>query len=269
MTAVELLLGAPRARLLEALCSPATTTALARRLGHAERGLTAPGRAASRRAGGPAPQRADRAVPDLGARPGPARPGAAQVRAQAGAQVGLVRAVVYSGYGIMPELTQVADPACPPDGVVIAVGATGVCRVGLARLEGARSGARCRTSGARACRGDRRDRLRSNPLPGRGSGDRAVRVGCGRVRDTPPEPATPRCARGRPSRASPAGTVRGAGRVRGRTSNLVRLPDEVDFVSAAALGCRFATASARSPRTPGYRRRVAGGARLWRGGLSR
>jgi DNA-binding transcriptional ArsR family regulator len=33
VTAVELLLGAPRARLLEALCSPATTTALARRLG--------------------------------------------------------------------------------------------------------------------------------------------------------------------------------------------------------------------------------------------
>jgi DNA-binding transcriptional ArsR family regulator len=32
-TAVELLLGAPRARLLGALCSPATTTALARRLG--------------------------------------------------------------------------------------------------------------------------------------------------------------------------------------------------------------------------------------------
>jgi DNA-binding transcriptional ArsR family regulator len=33
VAAVELLLGAPRARLLEALCSPATTTALARRLG--------------------------------------------------------------------------------------------------------------------------------------------------------------------------------------------------------------------------------------------
>jgi hypothetical protein len=39
-----------------------------------------------------------------------------------------VRAVVYSGYGIMPELAQVADPACPVDGVVIAVGASGVCR---------------------------------------------------------------------------------------------------------------------------------------------
>lgn len=33
LEAVELLLGTPRARLLEALCSPATTTALARRLG--------------------------------------------------------------------------------------------------------------------------------------------------------------------------------------------------------------------------------------------
>jgi alcohol dehydrogenase len=39
-----------------------------------------------------------------------------------------VRALVYSGYGVMPELAQVADPACPPDGVVIAVGASGVCR---------------------------------------------------------------------------------------------------------------------------------------------
>jgi hypothetical protein len=27
-----------------------------------------------------------------------------------------VRAVVYSGYEVMPELAQVADPACPPDG---------------------------------------------------------------------------------------------------------------------------------------------------------
>ncbi len=39
-----------------------------------------------------------------------------------------MRAVVYSGSGITPVLTQVADPACPADGVVIAVGATGVCR---------------------------------------------------------------------------------------------------------------------------------------------
>jgi len=39
-----------------------------------------------------------------------------------------VKAVVYAGYGVMPALTEVADPACPADGVVVAVGATGVCR---------------------------------------------------------------------------------------------------------------------------------------------
>ena len=27
-----------------------------------------------------------------------------------------MRAVVYSGYGIVPELTHVPDPACPADG---------------------------------------------------------------------------------------------------------------------------------------------------------
>src|SRR6478672_3299619 len=40
----------------------------------------------------------------------------------------LVKAVVYAGYGAVPVLTQVADPDCPADGVVVAVGATGVCR---------------------------------------------------------------------------------------------------------------------------------------------
>ena len=39
-----------------------------------------------------------------------------------------MQAVVYSGYGVTPVLAEVADPACPADGVVIAVGATGVCR---------------------------------------------------------------------------------------------------------------------------------------------
>ena len=39
-----------------------------------------------------------------------------------------MKAVVYTGYGATPVLTQAADPACPADGVVIAVGATGVCR---------------------------------------------------------------------------------------------------------------------------------------------
>ncbi len=39
-----------------------------------------------------------------------------------------MKAVVYSGYGATPVLTEVPDPACPADGVVITVGATGMCR---------------------------------------------------------------------------------------------------------------------------------------------
>jgi alcohol dehydrogenase len=39
-----------------------------------------------------------------------------------------VKAVVYSEYGATPMLTEVPTPACPADGVVVAVGATGVCR---------------------------------------------------------------------------------------------------------------------------------------------
>src|ERR1700730_1587959 len=39
-----------------------------------------------------------------------------------------VKAVVYSGYGVTPALTQVPDPVCSNGGVVLKVGATGVCR---------------------------------------------------------------------------------------------------------------------------------------------
>ena len=39
-----------------------------------------------------------------------------------------MRAVVYTGYGATPALAEVLEPACPDEGVVIAVGATGVCR---------------------------------------------------------------------------------------------------------------------------------------------
>ena len=46
-----------------------------------------------------------------------------------------MRAARYSGYGIMPELTQVADPGCPADGVVIT---DGTLRPGLLVAAGGR-----------------------------------------------------------------------------------------------------------------------------------
>ena len=39
-----------------------------------------------------------------------------------------MRAVVYSGYGITPAVMEAPDPVCPDAGVVLTVGATGVCR---------------------------------------------------------------------------------------------------------------------------------------------
>ena len=39
-----------------------------------------------------------------------------------------IRAVVYDAVGAVPTVRRVPAPACPPDGVVVDVGATGVCR---------------------------------------------------------------------------------------------------------------------------------------------
>ena len=116
LAAVESLLGAPRARLLSALRSPATTSALAGRFGVTPSAVSQH-LAVLYRGGLVDRQRSGRTVLYQASELGLALLGA-----------GLVRAVVYSGYGATPELIEVADPACPADGVVIAVGATGVCR---------------------------------------------------------------------------------------------------------------------------------------------
>ncbi|MDQ3157555.1 MAG: zinc-dependent alcohol dehydrogenase family protein [Actinomycetota bacterium] len=39
-----------------------------------------------------------------------------------------MRAVIYERFGQLPDVAEVADPACPPTGVIIAVEATGLCR---------------------------------------------------------------------------------------------------------------------------------------------
>ncbi|MEO7236757.1 MAG: alcohol dehydrogenase catalytic domain-containing protein, partial [Lapillicoccus sp.] len=39
-----------------------------------------------------------------------------------------MRAVRYDAYGQLPRLVDVPEPVCPSAGVVVAVGATGVCR---------------------------------------------------------------------------------------------------------------------------------------------
>jgi alcohol dehydrogenase len=152
-----------------------------------------------------------------------------------------VRAVVYSGYGVTPVLTQVADPACPADGVIIAVGATGVCRsdwhawrghepVPLPHIGGHEFAGVVAETGP--------------SVTGWRAGDRVTApfaCGCGRCEY---------CLAGQaqvcPRQTQPGFTGPGSFAelvaIHAADENLVSLPASVGFVTAAGLGCRFATA---------------------------
>ena len=152
-----------------------------------------------------------------------------------------MRAIVYDAVGAPPRVLTVPAPVCPPDGAVIDVRATGVCRsdwhawrghdpVPLPHVPGHEF------AGVVAAVGP--------SVRGFAVGDRVTAPfvnGCG---------ACGYCASGRaqicPDQTQPGFTHDGSFAeqvvVRAADTNLVRLPDSVDFVPAAALGCRFATA---------------------------
>jgi alcohol dehydrogenase len=153
----------------------------------------------------------------------------------------VMRAVVYDAYGSVPAVRAVPRPVCPRDGAVVRVEATGVCR-----------------SDWHAWRGH--DPVPLPIIPGhefagvvavvgpevRGFavGDRVTAPfvnGCG---------ACEWCLAGQaqvcPHQTQPGFTHDGSFAeyvvVRVADLNLVRLPDGIDAVTAASLGCRFATA---------------------------
>jgi D-arabinose 1-dehydrogenase-like Zn-dependent alcohol dehydrogenase len=152
-----------------------------------------------------------------------------------------VRAVVYSGYGITPAVMEVPDPVCPDGGVVLTVGATGVCRsdwhawkghdpVALPHIPGHE------LAGVVAEVGP--------AVTGYAVGDRVTVpfvCGCGGC-----EYCLAGDAQVCPEQTQPGFTGPGsfAERVAIHAAdvNLVRLPDSIDLVTAASLGCRFATA---------------------------
>ena len=152
-----------------------------------------------------------------------------------------MRAVVYSAVGGPLVVSDIPRPACPADGVVVDVQATGVCR-----------------SDWHAWRGH--DPVPLPHVPGHefagvvaavGADVRAFAVG-----DRVTSPFVNGCGRCEwcrtgqaqvcPDQTQPgftdAGSFAEQVAVRAADLNLVRLPDEINFVSAAALGCRFATA---------------------------
>jgi D-arabinose 1-dehydrogenase-like Zn-dependent alcohol dehydrogenase len=152
-----------------------------------------------------------------------------------------VKAVVYSGYGVMPELTQVADPVCPADGVIVAVGATGVCRsdwhawkghdpVTLPHIGGHEFAGTVVALGPEVTRWRPGDRVTA-----------PFACGCGRC-----EYCLAGDAQVCPNQTQPGFTGPGSFAelvaVHAADANLVALPADLDFVTAASLGCRFATA---------------------------
>lgn len=152
-----------------------------------------------------------------------------------------MRAVVYSAVGVLPQVTEVPDPECPDDGVLVEVAATGVCRsdwhawrghdpVPLPMIPGHEFAGVIAAVGA--------------DVTGWRVGDRVTTpfvLGCGRC-----EFCVAGDAQVCPQQEQPGFTLPGSYAqlvaVPRAATNLVRLPDAVSFVAAASLGCRFATA---------------------------
>src|SRR5450631_2546330 len=152
-----------------------------------------------------------------------------------------MRAVTYRGYAQVPAVGDVGEPACPADGVVISVGATGVCRsdwhawkghepvvlphIGGHELAGVVAAAGPEVTGWRA-------------------GDRVTVpfvCGCGHCEFCLAGDAQVCPAQTQPGFTGP-GSFAELVAIHAADANLVALPAAVDFVTAACLGCRFATA---------------------------
>ncbi len=148
---------------------------------------------------------------------------------------------MYSGYGVMPSVAEVADPVCPADGVVIAVGATGVCRsdwhawrghdpVALPHIGGHEFAGVVVAAGPEVTRWRAWDRV-TVPFV----------CGCGRCEFCLAGEAQVCPRQTQPGFTGP-GSFAELVAVHAADANLVPLPASVDFVTAACLGCRFATA---------------------------
>ena len=152
-----------------------------------------------------------------------------------------MRAVVYDAVGSPLRMAEVPRPGCPADGVVIDVRATGICRsdwhawrghepVPLPLVPGHEFAGVIAETGSQ--------------VTAFGVGDRVTVpfvIGCGRCewcRDGHAQI----CPHQRQPGFTQDGSFAEQVAIGAADFNLVRLPDAVDFVTAAVLGCRFATA---------------------------
>ena len=152
-----------------------------------------------------------------------------------------MRAVQFSAYGAAPTVVSVDQPACPPDGVLISVRATGVCRsdwhawqghepVQLPHVPGHEFAGTIAEVGPEVTRRQVGERV-TVPFV----------CGCGRC-----ELCLGGDAQVCPQQTQPGFTGPGSFAelvaIHAADFNVVPLPASIDFVTGAALGCRFATA---------------------------
>lgn len=153
-----------------------------------------------------------------------------------------MRAVVVPAATGQPRVHDVPEPAAPPGGVVVRVAATGVCRSDWHAWAGHDDG------------------VAFPHVPGHELAGEVVEVGEGvtlwRAGDRVTVPFVCGCGRCEwcasgdaqvcPDQQQPGFTHWGSFAERvalhAADTNLVALPDDVDFATAASLGCRFATA---------------------------
>jgi D-arabinose 1-dehydrogenase-like Zn-dependent alcohol dehydrogenase len=152
-----------------------------------------------------------------------------------------VRAVVFDEVGGPLRVREVPDPVCPPDGVVVRVGATGVCRSDWHAWRGHEVVALPHVPGHELAGVV----VEVGPLVTSWAVGQRVTApfvcGCGRC---------PWCDAGEPQvcpdQTQPGFTGWGSFAelvaLHAADLNLVALPDGLDDVAAASLGCRFATA---------------------------
>lgn len=153
-----------------------------------------------------------------------------------------MRAVMYEQFGGPMRVTIVPDPSPPPDGVVVRVEASGICRsdwhgwmghepdIRLPHVPGHELAGEVEAVGKEVRRWQVGDRV---TVP--------FAVGCGRC---PPcrEGDLHICDRGYQPGFTGWGSFAERVALPHADLNLVRLPEDLDFVSAASLGCRLTTA---------------------------
>ncbi|MBD0735357.1 zinc-dependent alcohol dehydrogenase family protein [Streptomyces sp. CBMA29] len=153
-----------------------------------------------------------------------------------------MRAVVFEEFGRMPEVREVADPGCPPDGVVVRVEATGLCRsdwhgwlghddgITLPHVPGHEFAGRIEEAGPGVSRWRVGDRVTVPFVCACGSCAACAR-GDQQVCERQEQPGFTYWGSFAEYVAVPHADV-----------NLVGLPDDMTYATAASLGCRFATA---------------------------